>query len=67
MSVSLVYLPEAEDDAEAAQAHYERQREGLGTEFAEELQKTMDRISDQGRRTKSGRKGRANTNFRKGL
>jgi plasmid stabilization system protein ParE len=46
MSLPVVYLPEAEDDIDAAYRHYEAQRPGLGDQFLEALQETVDRIRD---------------------
>jgi plasmid stabilization system protein ParE len=46
MSVPAVYLPEAEDDVDAAHAYYEQQLAGLGDEFLEMLRDTVDRIRD---------------------
>lgn len=44
MSVPAVYLPEAEDDVEAAYLHYDQQRAGLGDEFMEALREVVGRI-----------------------
>ena len=46
VSLSVVYLPEAEDDIDAAYQQYESQRVGLGEQFLEALRETVDRIRD---------------------
>ncbi len=44
MSMPAAYLPEAEDDVDTAYAWYEQQRGGLGDQFLDALQETVDRI-----------------------
>jgi plasmid stabilization system protein ParE len=46
MSLPVAYLPEAEDDIDAAYAWYERQRAGLGDQFLEALRDLVDRVRD---------------------
>jgi plasmid stabilization system protein ParE len=46
MSLPVVYLPEAEDDIDAAYHSYENKRDGLGDEFLEALRQVVDRIRD---------------------
>jgi plasmid stabilization system protein ParE len=46
MSLPAVYLPEAEDDVDAAYAWYEGQLAGLGDQFLEALRELVDRIRD---------------------
>ena len=41
---ALVYWPEAEADVRAAFDWYQRQRDGLGSEFLEELTKAEDKV-----------------------
>jgi toxin ParE1/3/4 len=47
MSLPVVYLPEAEDDIDAAYRHYEEdERAGLGEDFLDVLREAIDRISE---------------------
>jgi plasmid stabilization system protein ParE len=41
-----IFHQEARDELEQATAHYEKQREGLGEEFAQEVERTIQRILD---------------------
>ena len=44
MSLPAVYLPEAQDDVDAAYAGYEQRLAGLGERFLEALRDQVDRI-----------------------
>jgi hypothetical protein len=44
VSVPAVFLPEAEDDIQAAHDHYERARPGLGGRFADAVRDRIDAI-----------------------
>jgi plasmid stabilization system protein ParE len=44
MSPPVVYLPQAEDDIDAAWAAYERRLAGLGNQYLVELRNQVDRI-----------------------
>jgi plasmid stabilization system protein ParE len=44
MSLPVVYLPEAQDDVDAAYADYERRLAGLGDRFLEALRDKVDQI-----------------------
>jgi len=46
MSVPVAYLPEAEDDIDAAYAYYEQRLTGLGDRFLQALRDRLDRIQD---------------------
>ena len=46
MSLPVTYLPEAEDDIDAAYSWYEQQRTELGEQFLEALQETVSRLCD---------------------
>lgn len=46
MRLPVAYLPEAEDDVDAAYAYYEQQLAELGDRFAEALHELVDRIRD---------------------
>jgi plasmid stabilization system protein ParE len=46
MSLPVVYLPEAQDDIDAAYAQYEQRLAGLGDRFLKELRDVIDRIAD---------------------
>jgi toxin ParE1/3/4 len=47
MSFALDILPDALTDITAAALWYEQQREGLGTEFALEVNRTIEALADQ--------------------
>ncbi len=44
MTLPIAYLPQADDDANAAYLAYEQQRAGLGDRFLEELRDRVDQI-----------------------
>lgn len=46
MSLPVAYLPEAQDDVDAAYGHYEQQSPGLGSQFLEALQTVVEQIAD---------------------
>jgi plasmid stabilization system protein ParE len=46
MSFHVVYLPEAEDDIDAAYTWYEAQRQGLGDRFLDALYAVVSNIRD---------------------
>ena len=46
MTLPVAYLPEAEDDVDAAYAGYEQRLAGLGDQFLEALRDQVDRIRD---------------------
>ena len=46
MSVSVVYLPEAEEDIASAHDWYEKQLAGLGDRFLEKLGELIERIQE---------------------
>lgn len=46
MALKIIIRPEAENDIFVAFDWYERQREGLGSEFAQELSNIMDLITE---------------------
>jgi len=46
MSRKVAYLPEAEDDIDAAYQWYEQQRDGLGDRFLRALREAADDIQD---------------------
>ena len=46
MTLAVAYLPDAEDDVDAAYAYYEQQLAGLGEQFLEALRDAVDRVRD---------------------
>jgi plasmid stabilization system protein ParE len=46
MSLPVAYLPEAQDDLDAAYAAYEQRLAGLGDRFLEALRQVVERIAD---------------------
>ncbi len=46
MSVPVTYLPEAEDDIDAAYVYYEQRLTGLGDRFLQALRDGVDRIQE---------------------
>jgi plasmid stabilization system protein ParE len=42
--MSIIFLDPARDELEEATQYYEQQREGLGEEFAQEVESTLERI-----------------------
>jgi plasmid stabilization system protein ParE len=46
MSLPAIYLPEAQDDVDAAYTRYEQRLAGLGDRFLEALRDLVDRIGD---------------------
>lgn len=46
MRLPAVYLPEAQDDIDAAYVAYEQRRAGLGDRFLEALRDLVDRVGD---------------------
>jgi toxin ParE1/3/4 len=46
MSLPVVYLPEAQDDIDAAYQYYEQRLAGLGDRFLDELRQVVERIAD---------------------
>ena len=46
MSLPVVYLPEAQDDIDAAYLQYEQRSVGLGDQFLEALRQQIERIAD---------------------
>src|SRR5262249_38342912 len=43
-AMNLIFLEAARDELDEAAAYYEKQREGLGEQFAEEVENTLQRI-----------------------
>jgi plasmid stabilization system protein ParE len=46
MSLAVAYLPEAQDDIDAAYAQYEQRLVGLGDRFLEALRQVVERFAD---------------------
>jgi plasmid stabilization system protein ParE len=46
MNLPVVYLPEAQDDIDAAYAAYEQRRAGLGDQFLDALRDQVSRLQD---------------------
>ena len=46
MSLPVAYLPEAQDDIDAAYAQYEQRLAGLGDRFLEKLHEVVEQIAD---------------------
>ena len=46
MSLAVAYLPEAQDDIDAAYAQYEQRLMGLGDRFLEALRQVVERFAD---------------------
>jgi plasmid stabilization system protein ParE len=47
MSLPAAYLPEAQNDIDAAYQYYEQRLAGLGDRFLDELRHVIERIADQ--------------------
>jgi plasmid stabilization system protein ParE len=46
MSLPVAYLPEAQDDIDAAYQYYEQRLAGLGDRFLDELRQVVERVAD---------------------
>ena len=46
MSLPVAYLPEAQDDIDAAYAQYEQRQAGLGDRFLDALRQAIERTAD---------------------